>query len=335
MTRERCAERDADGGDLVFGLHGPDPEVLVFREFVEDVARRGDRIRAEGYRQLGELSRRDEPPREGHVPGDARVLARREAGGPHLVAVPDRLGRLAEVVAGGERGAVGRLHEFVLGEFRRDPLECRLDRPRVHPRHQAEGEEVLRSFGISRLDAEIRAHLLGQRRHRHTEYAVAGEGSVVERILLVARLGEVAFLECVLVDDDRAAGLEAVQVGHHRRRVHHDEHVRLVARGGDVVVGDVDLEGRDAVDRPGRGPDLGGEVGHRRQVVAERGANGGESITGQLHSVAGVTSESDDEMIEDSIVVGRARPFDRVGHVVCFLERQSPRHRCRGSCPSR
>ncbi len=44
------AERHADRGDLVLGLHGADPEVLVLGEFVEDVAGRGDRVRPEGDR---------------------------------------------------------------------------------------------------------------------------------------------------------------------------------------------------------------------------------------------------------------------------------------------
>ena len=57
-----------------------------------------------------------------------------------------------------------------------------------------------------------------------------------------------------------------------RGRVHGDEHVGRVARRGDVVVGDVDLEAGDAVHRAGWGADLGGELGQRRQVVAEQRA---------------------------------------------------------------
>ena len=51
-------------------------------------------------------------------------------------------------------------------------------------------------------------------------------------------------------------------------RVHRDEDVRAVAGREDVVVGEVHLEARHAGQRPGRGADLGREVGERREVVA-------------------------------------------------------------------
>ena len=60
------------------------------------------------------------------------------------------------------------------------------------------------------------------------------------------------------------------------------------------------LERRHAVHGAGRCTDLGREVGHRRQVVAERGAHRGEPVTGELHPVAGVAGEADDEVIEDA-----------------------------------
>ena len=56
-----------------------------------------------------------------------------------------------------------------------------------------------------------------------------------------------------------------------RRRVHGHQHVGRVARGRDVVVRDVDLEGRHAGQGPGRGPDLGREVREGGEVVAAAG----------------------------------------------------------------
>ena len=269
VAGEGGAERHADRCDLVLGLHGADAEVLVLRQLVEDVGRRRDRVRAERDRQLGELAGGDEAPRQRRVARDARVLAGGQRRGPHLVAVTDRLGGLTEVEAGLERRLVGLDHLLVLGELLLDPLERGLGGPGVHERHQAEREEVLRPLGVARLHAERLAGLLGERGHRHLDHPVAGERVVVERALLVVDLLEVALVERVLVDDQRAALLEAMEVGLERRRVHRDEHVGLVAGRGDVVVGDVHLEARHAVDRPRRGTDLGREVGQCRQVVAE------------------------------------------------------------------
>ena len=91
---------------------------------------------------------------------------------------------------------------------------------------------------------------------------------------------------------------QVAQVGLQRRGVHRDEHVGGVARRQDVVVGEVQLE----AGHPGQGAlggaDLGGEVGQRRQVVAERGGLGGEPVAGQLHAVAGVAGEADDDAVE-------------------------------------
>ena len=79
----------------------------------------------------------------------------------------------------------------------------------------------------------------------------------------------------------------------------------------DVVVGDVDLEGRHAGQGAGRGPDLGREVGEGGQVVAEQGRRGGEPVAGQLHAVAGVAGEPDDDAVEQ---VGGFRVGGGVGH---------------------
>ena len=50
--------------------------------------------------------------------------------------------------------------------------------------------------------------------------------------------------------------------------------------------------------RAGRRPDLGRELGQRGEVVAEQRARAGEAIAGQLHAVAGVAGEADDDPVE-------------------------------------
>jgi hypothetical protein len=50
--------------------------------------------------------------------------------------------------------------------------------------------------------------------------------------------------------------------------------------------------------RPGRRPDLRREVGHGRQVVAEAGGHAREAVTGELHAVARVTGEADDDPVD-------------------------------------
>ena len=56
------ADGGADAGDLVLGLQRAHVEALVLRQLVEDVGRRGDRVRAEEQRQPRQLAGGDEPP---------------------------------------------------------------------------------------------------------------------------------------------------------------------------------------------------------------------------------------------------------------------------------
>ena len=215
-----------------------------------------------------------------------------------LVGVAEQLGRLTEVVAGPEGEKVGLLHLLVLGEALRDPGLGALRRPGVHPRQHAQGKEVLRPLGVARLGPGRLGRLDGEARHRDLVDGERLEGPVGERIVGVPRLGEVALVEGVDVDDERAAGQEVVEVGLEGGRVHRHEDVGGIAGREDVVIGDVDLERADAGQRACRGPDLGGEVGQRRQVVAEQRAGAREPVTGELHAVTRVAREADDDLVQ-------------------------------------
>ena len=112
---------------------------------------------------------------------------------------------------------------------------------------------------------------------------------------LVAGLAQVPLVEAVAVDDDRGARRKIRQVRLQRRGVHRDQHVGCVARRDDVAVRDVHLERRHTGDGAGRSADLGGVVRQRREVVAEHGGQLGEPVADELHAVAGVAGEADDD----------------------------------------
>jgi hypothetical protein len=121
---------------------------------------------------------------------------------------------------------------------------------------------------------------------------------VLERVALVAGLLQVAVGEGVLVHDEDPAGRQVLEVGLERRRVHGDEDVRGVAGREDVVVGEVELEARDARQRARRRPDFRRKVRESGEVVAQQGRLRGEPAAGQLHPVPGVPSEPDDDRFE-------------------------------------
>ena len=77
---EGGSEGGADAGDLVLGLEGAHPELLVLGQLVEDVRGRGDRVGSEEEGQAAQQAGGDEPPGGGGVPGDVHVLAGLEDG---------------------------------------------------------------------------------------------------------------------------------------------------------------------------------------------------------------------------------------------------------------
>ena len=121
---------------------------------------------------------------------------------------------------------------------------------------------------------------------------------VLERVGVVADLRQVALRELVGVDDEDAAVRQVDDVRLERGGVHRDEHVGTVARRQDVVVGEVQLERRHTGQRALWCADLGGEVGLRGEVVAERRRFGREPVTGELHTVTGVAGEADHDAIQ-------------------------------------
>ncbi len=78
-------------------------------------------------------------------------------------------------------------------------------RSRVHPADDAEREAVLRALGVARFHAEVLGRLDGEAGHRHLVNGEPVERPVGQRVRCVARLLEVALLEGVAVDDERAA----------------------------------------------------------------------------------------------------------------------------------
>ena len=188
-------------------------------------------------------------------------------------------------------------------------LDRRLGRPAVEPRQQPQREHVLRARGVLAGEAELLDRLDGHPGQVDRVHGVLLERLVVERAVGVAGLREVALGEVGGVDDDRRALGEVAEVGPQRSGVHGDEDVGGVARREDVVVGEVDLERRDARQRALGGADLGREVGQRREVVAEGGRLLREPVAGQLHAVAGVACEPNDHAVELLDLLGHLSPL--------------------------
>ena len=102
-------------------------------------------------------------------------------------------------------------------------------------------------------------------------------------------------MEALPVDDQDAARLQVFEVRLEGCRVHGDQDIQVVTGGEDRKGGEVQLESADARQRPGRGADLGRKVRERREVIAGERRLGRELHAGDLHAVARVTREPDDD----------------------------------------
>jgi hypothetical protein len=85
------------------------------------------------------------------------------------------------------------------------------------------------------------------------------------------------------------------------------------ARSEDVDGGELDLERRNPVNRARWCPDLGREIGHGGEVVAQDRGRVREPIAGQLHPVTRVTGEPDDDALLLLDLLGHIRSRASLG----------------------
>ena len=122
--------------------------------------------------------------------------------------------------------------------------------------------------------------------------------AVCQRVLVVSGPVQGTRGEAVRVQDGRTAWAQVVDVGPQRRGVHRNEHVRPVTGSQDVMAGEMHLEAGHALHRASRCADLGGEAWQRAQVVARRRGLCRETISGELHAVARITGEPDNNAVQ-------------------------------------
>ena len=197
-----------------------------------------------------------------------------------------------------ECGHVGRHDLRFAGELGLEEAEGAVGGPVVQPGEHAEREHVLRPLGVLPGDVEGLQGLDGHRGDRYGVHVVLLKGVVLKRAALIADLGQVPLSELIGVDDQVAAPGQVLDVGFQGGRVHRDEHVRRVPRREDIVVGELQLETRNACQSACRGPDFGWEIRHGGQVIPEDGCLLGEPVSGELHAVTRIAGEPDNDVIE-------------------------------------
>ena len=303
-------EGRADAGDLILGLEGHHAESLVPAELVQDVRGWSNRVGAEEQRESRLLRGSNEAVGQCEVSGDVPIGARRHRRRLHLVLNAELFGCLTEGPACFERRNVG-VHDLrLVCELLSQELDGPLRWPVVEPQQQAEGEHVLCSLGLLLGDVEILQCLNGHRGEGNGVDAVGLKRVVLKRACRIPDLLQISLAELVGVDDQIRSTWKVTDIRLESCRVHRHQDIRLVAGGGDVVIGERELEGRDPGESAGWRADLSWEVRQGQQVIAHPRCLGCESVAGQLHTVAGVPGEPDHDPVD---------LYDLLGHVTCFF----------------
>ena len=321
--REFAGERGSDGcghgGDFVLCLKGSHAKVFVRSQFVQNVARRCDRIAGVKEPLSGQLC--------GSHKAQCRRFISRQLAIPtgwqfrrrHFVVDGEGLGRESIVVPAAKSSQVGFHDLRLLAELVLHPVFGGSRISFVEPINQAECEEVLAAISLADSQSETIDRVPGQASHRNFVNSECLERNIAfcKRIRQILRLCEVAFVELVLINDERATSLEVLNIRLQSGGVHRDKGVDRVARREDVVIREAQLVTGNSGQRSGGSSNLRREVGQRTDVVSERGGNIRHLRSNKLHAVAAVATETDDNSFEcffASALSFRFRRIDRGGH---------------------
>ena len=255
---------------------------------MQDRRSRRDRITAEKHLQPGQLRTRDQAQRDRLRARDRAVQTCRRRHRLHMLLpdLPADFRRLAIGMAGVQRRDVRLGQHRMLGELAVQPIDQRLAIAVEHPQRQTQRPHILAAQRLLVAKAKRLDRQQGQRADIERQQRPLGQAAVLERIGGVLGLFQVALVELARVGDDQAAGLQRADIHLQSRRVHRHQHIRRIARGGDLGAAEVDLERRDAEQGALRCTDLRRKVRERRQIVPRQRRRERELPPGQLHPVA-------------------------------------------------
>jgi hypothetical protein len=194
-----------------------------------------------------------------------------------------------------ERGDIGLGQLGRLGELGLEPVDQRLAVAVEHPERQPQRPHVLAAQRFLVAEPERLHGIDRQLRDVELEQLPFGEAAILERIGGIFRLVEVALAELALVGDDQPAGLQRIDIGLERRRVHRDQHVGRSPAVSISVEPKLIWNAETPNNVPCGARISAGKSGKvAKSLPGERGRQG-ELAAGQLHAVAGIAGKADDD----------------------------------------
>ena len=295
-------DRGGNRGDL--GLEGGDAKFLEPRQMMQDRGSRCDRIAAEEHRQLRQTRACHQPQRQRFCARYGPIGARVCRSGRNLVMlqmtaaqpVAGNLGRFAIGMAGVECGDIrlGNIRQF--GELAFQPLHYRFAVALEHPQRKAERPHILAAQRFLVAEAERLDRIQRQLRNIELEQLPFGQRPVFQGIALIMGLVEIALSELAFVGNHQTAGPNRLDIGFESRRIHRDQHIRLVTGGLDGTRSEIDLERGHAKKRALRRANFRGKIRESGKVIACQRRRERELPSSELHPVAAVAGETHDDI---------------------------------------
>ena len=198
------------------------------------------------------------------------------------------------------------LEDFLVGldeggfllELALEVFECMVKLLIEHEETHSEGEHVLAPYDGLQVEAAVLQAFLGQGGYGGDYDIAVPDTQFLDRIHGLESGSLNTFLiEGILVEDDGSRGLGPFGVCHECCRVHRHEHVAEVTRGVDFYRSDVYLETGDTRDCALRRTYLGRIIGECRDLVSEKSGGICEQRAGKLHTVAGVTCKTYNDIL--------------------------------------
>ena len=139
------------------------------------------------------------------------------------------LDRLAIGVAGIEGCNVGLSELRRLGEFGLQPIDDRLAVAIEHPQRQSQRPHVLAAERLLVAKTKRFHGIERQLRDVEMDDLPLAKAAILQRILVVSGLGEVAWCKLSFVGDNQSPIAQRLGIGLERGGVHRDQHVGLIS----------------------------------------------------------------------------------------------------------
>ena len=202
------------------------------------------------------------------------------------------------IISGLDNLYIGFCHGRLFGKFLTQHVERNLQVAVEQPTHQSERKHVTAfqyALVVHARVCQTGFDHLGDRGSNHIVFDAQLFYRVIRR---ESGLLQIFGLKTIGVDNNTCCRFGISVLGLQCCRIHRHQHITLVARRVHTPRTDVYLKTGNSCQRPLRSPDISRIIGKRTNVISYRRRDRRENIPGQLHTVAGITRETNHYLVQ-------------------------------------